>query len=88
MSKNVDEAVKICLLTMTSKEKEEVKNTPEKDLILFHLGWAMNIRNEFGTWQGNDSLIRSCGAFKPDDASMPIVKAVWKELKSHPKHTI
>lgn len=72
--------MEICLLIMTSKEKNEVKNTSEEDLILFHMGWAMNIRNEFGMWQGNDSLIRSCVAFEPDDASMVIVNAVWKEL--------
>ena len=45
-----------------------------------HFAWAVNMRNEFGMWQGNNELIKSCGSNNPDDASMKIVKAVWKEL--------
>jgi hypothetical protein len=86
--KTLQEAVKICLLTLTSQEKEAVKNTPKKDLIRFHVDLAMRIRNEFGMWEGNDELIRSCGAFERDDAFMTIMKEVWKELTGVPTDTI
>jgi hypothetical protein len=46
--KTLDEAVNICLLTMTPEEKELIKFTPEDRLIWFHFDWAVNMRNEFG----------------------------------------
>ena len=49
--RTLDEAVKICLLTMTTREKQGLKNTSEENLIMIHLGWAVNMRNEFGMWQ-------------------------------------
>jgi hypothetical protein len=78
--KTLDEAVKICLLTMTPEEKKAIKNTSEENLIMFHMGWAMNIRNEFGLWKGNQDLIESCGEYEADGASIVIVQTVWEEL--------
>ena len=79
--KTLDEAVKICLLTLTPQQKELIKNTPREELTLFHSGWALNMRNEFGLWQSNKELLKSCGAIHPDEASMAIVEAVWDRLK-------
>ena len=78
--KTLDEAVKICLLTSTPQQKELIKNTPREELALFHPGWALNMRNEFGLWEGNSELVESCGASEPDGASMVVVKTVWTEL--------
>jgi hypothetical protein len=55
--KSLYEAVKICLLTMTSQEKLAFKNTSEENLIMSLLGWADNMRNKFGMWQGNEGLV-------------------------------
>jgi hypothetical protein len=74
--KTLNEAVKICLLTMTAREKTELTNASEENLITIHFGWAVNMRNKFGLWQTNYELIRSCGAANPDDVSMVIVRAV------------
>jgi hypothetical protein len=82
--KTSEEAVKICLLTLTAHEKQALKNTSKENLIMCHFGWAVNMRNEFGMWQGNEELIKSCYAGNPDDASMVIVKTVWKELNRLP----
>jgi hypothetical protein len=84
----LDEAVKVCILTMTAREKLALKNTPEDNLIYSHFGWAVNMRNEFGLWQGNEYLIKSCGAANPSDASMVIVNEVWKELNRLSGNTI
>jgi hypothetical protein len=78
--KTLDEAVNICLLTLTAKEKEQIKYTSQDQLIWFDLGWALNMRNEFGMWEGNSALIESCAASDPDGASMAIVEAVWEIL--------
>ena len=67
-------------MPLTPAEKRALKNTAEDNMIMFHFGWAMNMRNEFGMWEGNNELVESCGASKLDGASMAIVKAVWKEL--------
>jgi hypothetical protein len=37
----LDEAVKVCILTMTAREKFTLKNTPEDNLIYSHFGWAL-----------------------------------------------
>lgn len=79
--KTLDEAVKICLLTMTPEEKELIKFTPKENLIWFHFDWALNMRNEFGMWEGNNELLESCGTTDPDEASMAIVEAVRAELR-------
>jgi len=78
--RTLDEAVKACLSTMTPEEKELIKFTPEDRLIWFHFDWAVNMRNEFGMSEGNADLLESCGASNPDETSMIIVEAVWKEL--------
>ena len=46
-TKTLDKAVKICFLTLTPAEKRDLINTAEDNLIIFHFGWAMNMRNEF-----------------------------------------
>jgi hypothetical protein len=80
---SLDDAVKICLLTITAAEKSELKNTSVDNLIMSHFGWAVNMRNEFGMWQENTALIKSYNADNPDDASMDIVKEVWNVLNRH-----
>ena len=81
-SKTVDEAVAKILSEMPEKDRSRLKSTPEDDLINFHFGLGMFIRNEFGLWAGNKKLLNSCGSetMHPDDASTVITKAVWKKL--------
>lgn len=80
----VQDTVKDILSRMSEKDKELVRNTKGGDLILFHHGWGTGIRNYFGLWRGNKKLIESAcvGPCQPDDASMIIIRAVWRELKS------
>ena len=80
----VQDTVKDILSRMSEKDKELVRNTKRRDLIMFHHGWGTGIRNYYGLWRGNQKLIESaCGrSCHPDDASMVIIRAVWQELKS------
>lgn len=84
----VDEAVERILQGMSDADKQLLRSTPKDDLIQFHFGWGMGIRNNFGLWGGNASLMRSCAAasgqafMHPDDASMVIIEAVWRWLRT------
>lgn len=79
----VQDVVNDLLRLMSEKDKEIVRTTKREDLIQFHLGWGMAIRNHYGLWRGNDALVRdACGKpCHPDDASMIIIEAVWRELR-------
>jgi hypothetical protein len=46
--RTVEEAVDRLLSLMSEEDKQSLKNTPEKDLIMFHFGLGGYIRNEFG----------------------------------------
>lgn len=81
------EAVAHILSEMSVDEKRRVRETKREDLIQFHFGWGMGIRNALGLGSGNYALLRSaCGGelCHPDDASMRIIEAVWVELQKDP----
>ena len=50
--RTVEEAVDRLLSSMSEEDKQSLKNTPEKDLIMCHFSLGAYIRNEFGLWQG------------------------------------
>jgi hypothetical protein len=79
--KTVDEAVERLLAILDDESKRRLRDTAEKDLILYHFGWGQGLRNDFGLWRGNSELLASCGCAHPDSASMVIIKAVWKRLQ-------
>ena len=73
------------MMEMSDKDKQLIRKTKKNDLIQFHFGWGMGIRNGFCLWGGNTNLLKSaCGGSEchPDDASMRIIEAVWKKLRS------
>jgi uncharacterized protein DUF6794 len=79
----VEGAVQDILSQMSDADKTSVRHTRKEDLIKFHFGWGLGIRNYYGLWQGNTSLIISaCGhPCHPDEASMRIIEAVWQEVQ-------
>ncbi len=91
--KTVEEAVEQLLSSMSEEYKEALKNTPDEDLILHHYGFGAYIRNEFGLWDNNKELLKSCGLqlypdspyneylpmmVHPDNASTKIIEATWR----------
>ena len=78
--KTLDEASDRLIAGMSDEDQQTVRETKKDNLIQFHLGWGMGIRNSFGLWQGNQALLESCGGGHPDDASMVIIESVWKKL--------
>ncbi len=84
--KTVDAAVDDIVSKLKPESKATIRSTRREDLIRFHHGWGTGIRNKYGLWQGNTSLLESCGAkdMHPDSCSMIIIERVWERLnQSH-----
>lgn len=82
--RTLEQAVDEIVDGMSDEERNAVKSKPRDNLIEFHMGWGMGIRNGLGLWRGNDALVVSaCGGERchPDDASMKIIEAVWERLQ-------
>ena len=74
------------LKQMSEADKATVIDTAEDDLIQFHNSWGRSIRNGYNLWH-DKALVKELGTEHPDDASMVIIKAVWKALRE-PDSTI
>ena len=74
------EIVEDILKDMSESLKVTFRNTDEDNLIAFHPGWGKGIRNKYDLWH-DKALVKALGAEHPDDASMIIIKAVWKALR-------
>ena len=74
------EIVEDILKQMSEADKTTVMDTAEEDLIQFHDGWDMGIRNGYNLWH-DKALVKELGAEHHDDTSMVIIKTVWKALR-------
>ncbi|QQS04666.1 MAG: hypothetical protein IPK50_20665 [Fibrobacterota bacterium] len=63
-----------------------LKSYPKCDLISFHFGWGMGIRNDLGLWRDGSPLLQSCAlragkpSIHPDEASGLLIHGVWDKL--------
>jgi hypothetical protein len=80
--KTFEEAVERVIITLTAEQKEQVRQTPEDQLLHFHENMGRWIRNMFGLWGGNKALIEALGRQHPDTASTLIIQAVWRRLRA------
>jgi hypothetical protein len=71
-----DAAAQDAVEWLSTEARETLRSTPREDLIQFHFGLGMGIRNRQGLWRGNVALIESClgTVGHPDDASMVILE--------------
>ena len=94
--RTVQEAVEHLAYKLSQTDKISIAETEERDLINLHFGLGQAIRNEFGLWRDqNLHLLLDCQRIKgkdvanlpglrnihPDDASMVIIKALWRRLR-------
>jgi hypothetical protein len=85
--KTVAEAVDILHANMTLNQEFTLAAMDEEDLIDLHFSLGHSIRDDFGLWTGNEALMESCRSesgnpdLHIDDASMVIVRALWKKVK-------
>lgn len=82
--KNLNEALNYLNRTWTDKDKEEFKSKEESDAVSeLHMGTGRGIRNEWGLWEGKNSLYRyfkSKGVIHPDDISFIILTSFHRQL--------
>jgi hypothetical protein len=80
----VDGVVEDIVSRMPERDRTRIRDTNLGDLIKFHHGFGTWIRNNYGLWRGNQTLIvDACGQpCHPDDASMKIIYALWHALQA------
>lgn len=77
----IAEAVDAVLTGMPDEAKGELAEMTHDQLPMLHFGIGLWIRNNLGLWGGNAALRRAAGE-DPDEASMVIIEALWKRLRS------
>jgi len=91
--KTVKEAIEKLKEMLSEKDLEAIRNMKENELIQLHFSLGLFIRNQFGLWQGNNSLIRDALRVSgeevdegeimiviPDRISGIIIEEFWKDL--------
>lgn len=78
----VEDAVTKILAEMSETDKATVRAKKQDELIEYHMSWGLWIRNYYGLWNGNYSLLTDCHTGVPDGASMVIIEAVWQRLQT------
>ena len=78
----VDDAVTRILSGWSQADKAEFRAKKKDDLILYHMSLGLWIRNNYGLWNGNASLLADCHTDVPDGASMVIIEAIWQRLQT------
>jgi hypothetical protein len=65
---------------------KEIKESSEKDIIKYHMGLGMWIRNNWGLWGGSrlQDYFIELGFRHPDDISGAIVNSFWRHLNGMP----
>jgi hypothetical protein len=88
--KTVDETVDRLVVEMALKDKTTLANMEETDLIALHFSLGIYVRNNY-LYPGNNKLLESCRqkamdkSLHWDQASMVIIKELWKRLKESHK---
>jgi hypothetical protein len=65
---------------------KEMKNGSEQDMIRYHMGLGLWMRNNWGLWGGSRlaKYFNGVGIFHPDDMSGVILDSFWRHLNSQP----
>ncbi|WP_419176916.1 hypothetical protein [Desulfosediminicola sp.] len=88
LPRTVEEVVTILLNDLPLRDRVVLSTLSEEELdTSVYLALAKSIREEFGLYNGNDSLIASCNSFlgveydSYEDPAMVIIKELWKKIK-------
>ena len=82
----VEEAVDRLMMVLNDEQMLTIATMQEDDLIDLHFSLGIEIRNAFELHGPDSLLVKSLGPFvHPDDVSMVIINALWKELYKQPK---
>jgi len=92
----VEQVVEILYHDLTLRDKVIMANLSEDELdSSVYLAMAKAIRKEFGLYNGNTALLKSCSSYLGrqydtyEDPAMVIIKELWKKIqKSHSLHLV
>jgi hypothetical protein len=77
----VGAAVDSLLQHFSAVDSAQLRAVRRVDMIKYHFGFGTSIRNDFGLWRGNESLLRSCGQpANPEGCSGVILDSLWQRL--------
>ncbi|MDP3498163.1 MAG: hypothetical protein Q8R84_10980 [Candidatus Nitrotoga sp.] len=82
LPQTIEQAVSVLLEQLSTGEKYNIAAMSRDGLINLHFGLGTSIRNDFGLWSGNTTLLESTGNSHPDDAAMTIIEALWHRLNN------
>ena len=90
LPRTVDEAVEYLMSDLDLKDKTKIAKMAEDELIYLHATLGQYVRNRFGLWAENKSLMQSCGLMSgqnldEDECSAFIVKELWSKLRTSHK---
>jgi Circularly permutated YpsA SLOG family/Domain of unknown function (DUF6794) len=83
----VAEAVDDLISILPLSDKAIIAKMKEEELADYYLSFGTYMRNKYGMWSTNKTLLESCRSsagekeLNPEDASALIVKEMWKKLK-------
>lgn len=80
----LDEAVNSLVAQLSAQDKAKLRSTAEGDLIQFHHGWGMGIRNGLGLWGENQPLLESCAAAANTRKSFGNAALILPNVPIHP----
>ena len=80
--RTLSETVAILSAELPERDRIVIAGTLEQDLPRFHHGLGTYIRNRFGLWGPNPTLLAACKVEHPDDASAVILRALRDHLRS------
>jgi hypothetical protein len=65
---------------------EEMRTGTEDDMVVYHFGLGMWMRNNWGLWGGSklEEHLTALGLEHPDDMSAVILESYWRKLNSKP----
>jgi len=80
LPRTLNQALDVILDSMDEESVKHIAGVNEEDLVQFHMGWGMGIRNSFNLFR-NRELLQECGTNCADDASAFIIKKVWQSAR-------
>ncbi len=78
--KTLAEAVNRLALIANQEQRSFLASIEEDELPSLHFCFGYAIRGAFGLRDTNSELLKDCQALNPEDASLLIVKALWKKI--------
>jgi hypothetical protein len=86
LPRTVDEAVEFLLHELPLKDRTMIAKMEENELQYLHNTLGQYVRNKFGLWAENRSLMQSCRIrsgrnLSEDECSAFIVRELWKRLQ-------